>query len=78
MVLPLTLPPTPLLLAIQEFVTPSHSLAITLSLPSYLVSHVSVALETRRGHDAGLPCTRSSNDQQLFQRLQLILLLLLS
>ena len=47
---------------------PQPQLAIT-RLPSYLVSHVSVALETRKGHDAELPCTRSSNGQQVFQLL---------
>ena len=69
MALPLTLPPIPLLLEILEFVTPSHSLVITLSLPSYLVNHVSVAQGPRRGHNVVLRCIRSDIGQLLLLHL---------
>ena len=81
--LPLILPPTLPLLAILEVAPPNHSHTTTQILPSCLASHVIAAPETRRGHDAGLPCTRNSNGQQLLQLLlllqllQLLLLLLL-
>ena len=66
--LPLILPPTLPLLAILEVAPPNHSHTTTQILPSCLASHVIAALEIKRGLDAELPGTKSSNSWQLFQR----------